>query len=40
MPYLIKQMLNAEKCLSRKEAQKILKKVDKLKDKPYIEPKN
>ena len=38
MPYLIKQLKKAEQCLSRKEAQKILKKVDKLNDKPYVEP--
>ena len=38
MPYLIKQLKKAENCMSRKEAQKILKKVDRLNDKPYIEP--
>ena len=38
MPYLIKQLKKAENCLSRKEAQKILKKVDRLNDKHYIEP--
>ena len=38
MPFLIKQLRKAEQCLSRKQAQKILKKVDRLHDKPYIEP--
>jgi hypothetical protein len=38
MPYLIKQLKKAENCMSRKEAQKILKKVERLNDKPYIEP--
>lgn len=38
MPYLIKQLKKAEECLSREEAKKILKKVDKLQDKPYVEP--
>ena len=38
MPYLIKQLRKAEACLSRKEARKILKKVDKLNDKPYLDP--
>ena len=38
MPYLIKQLKKAENCMSRKEAQKILKKVERLQDKPYIEP--
>ena len=38
MPYLIKQLKKAEECLSRKEAQKILKKVSKLNDKPYVKP--
>ena len=38
MPYLIKQLKKAEACLSRKEARKILKKVDKLNDKPYVDP--
>ena len=40
MPYLIKQLLKAEDCMSRNEAQKILKKVERLNEKPYIEPKN
>ena len=38
MPYLIKQLKKAENCMSRKEAQKILKKVERLQDKTYIEP--
>ena len=38
MPFLIKQLRKAEECLSRKQAQKILKKVERLQDKPYIEP--
>ena len=38
MPYLIKQLMKAENCTSRKEAQKILKKVERLQDKTYIEP--
>lgn len=38
MPYLIKQLRQAESCLSRKDAQKILKKVDKLEGQPYVEP--
>jgi len=38
MPYLIKQLMKAEECMSRKEAKKILKKVDKLDGKPYVEP--
>jgi hypothetical protein len=38
MPYLIKQLKKAEECLSREEAKKILKKVDKLNSKPYVEP--
>ena len=38
MPFLIKQLKNAENCLSRKEARKILKKVDRLKGKPYTKP--
>jgi len=38
MPYLIKQLKKAENCMSRKEAQKILKKVERLNDKHYIEP--
>ena len=38
MPYLIKQLKKAEDCLSREEAKKILKKVDKLEGKPYVEP--
>ena len=40
MPWLIKQLKKAENCLSREEAQKILKKVDRLDGKPYVEPKN
>ena len=40
MPYLIKQLKKAEECLTRKDAQKILKKVERLQDKPYVEPKN
>ena len=38
MPYLLKQLIKAENCLSRKKAQKVLKKVKRLQDKPYIEP--
>ena len=38
MPYLIKQLKKAEDCLSREEARKILKKVDRLKGKPYTKP--
>ena len=38
MPYLIKQLIKAEECMSRKEARKILKKVAKLDGHPYIEP--
>jgi hypothetical protein len=38
MPYLIKQLKKAENCMSRKEAQKILKKVERLQDKTYIKP--
>ena len=38
MPYLLKQLIKAENCLSRKKAQKVLKKVDRLNGKPYIEP--
>tara|TARA_B100000214_G_scaffold289800_1_gene219491 strand:+ start:996 stop:1130 length:135 start_codon:yes stop_codon:yes gene_type:complete len=39
MPWLIKQLMKAEECMSRKEAKKVLKKVKKLEDKPYIKPK-
>ncbi len=38
MPWLIKQLTKAENCLSRKDAQKILKKVDKLDGQPYVKP--
>ena len=38
MPYLIKQLMKAENCLSRKEAKKILKKVGKLEGHVYVEP--
>ena len=38
MPYLIKQLKKAEECLSHKEAKKILKKVEKLEGKPYVDP--
>ena len=38
MPYLIKQLMKAENCLSRKEAKKVLKKVDKLEGHVYVEP--
>ena len=38
MPWLIKQLKKAENCLTRKEAKKILKKVEKLEGHPYIEP--
>jgi len=38
MPWLIKQLTKAENCLSRKEAKKILKKVDKLDGQSYVEP--
>ena len=39
MPFLIKQLMKAEECMSRKEAKKILKKVERLEDKHYIKPK-
>ena len=35
---LIKQLMKAEQCMSHKEAKKILKKVDKLNGKHYVEP--
>ncbi len=38
MPYLIKQLQKAEACLTRKQARKILKKVEKLDGHPYVEP--
>tara|TARA_B100002051_G_scaffold204904_1_gene195283 strand:+ start:332 stop:481 length:150 start_codon:yes stop_codon:yes gene_type:complete len=38
MPYLIKQLLKAEACATRKEAKKVLKKVDRLNEKPYVKP--
>ena len=40
MPFLIKQLKKAEACLTRKEARKILKKVEKLEGHPYVEPTN
>ena len=40
MPYLIKQLKKAEECLTREEARKILKKVGRLDDKPYVKPKH
>ena len=30
MPYLIKQLIKAEQCLTRKEAKKVLKKIERL----------
>ena len=39
MPWLIKQLMKAEECLTRKEAQKVLKKAERLDGKPYVEPK-
>ena len=38
MPYLIKQLLKAESCSSRKEARKVLKKVKRLDGETYVEP--
>lgn len=38
MPYLIKQLIKAEECMSRKEARKILKKVAKLDGHVYVKP--
>ena len=40
MPYLIKQLERAENCLTREEAQKILRKVERLKGGVYVPPKN
>tara|TARA_B100002051_G_scaffold166169_1_gene156944 strand:+ start:91 stop:219 length:129 start_codon:yes stop_codon:yes gene_type:complete len=38
MPYLIKQLKKAEACTTRKQAQKVLKKVKKLDGETYIKP--
>ena len=40
MPWLIKQLIKAEECLTREGAQKVLKKADRLNGKHYIKPKN
>lgn len=40
MPWLIKQLIKAEKCLTRKDAQKVLKKAERLNGKHYIKPKS
>ena len=38
MPYLIKQLIKAEQCLTRKEAKKVLKKIERLDGHPYVPP--